>query len=111
MAGITAKMAPAYYKFPSGVQVIEISRYLTGNAAQALQYIARSSRTDGVNKTDSPLEDLMKARDCIVDEIARIQELQDASIAEDAATVFARLPRSRRTAADYTCTWSVEKKP
>lgn len=69
-------MTPAYYKFLSGVQVIEVSRYLTSNVGQAVQYLCRSSRLDGVNKTDSPLEDLMKARDMIVDEIARVQELE-----------------------------------
>ena len=62
---------PDYYQFPGGVQVIDISRHLTSNAGQAVQYLARSSRIDGVNK-DDPVRDLMKARDMIDDELARL---------------------------------------
>ena len=62
---------PNYYQFPGGVQVIDISRHLTSNAGQAVQYLARSSRIDGVNK-DDPVRDLLKARDMIDDELARL---------------------------------------
>lgn len=68
--------APNYYQFPCGAQVIEISRYLTSNAGQAVQYIARSSRIDGVVKED-PLGDLYKARDMIRDEIERLELAAD----------------------------------
>ena len=63
---------PNYYQFPGGVQVIDITRHLTSNAGQAVQYLARSSRIDGVSK-DDPLRDLYKARDMVLDEIARLE--------------------------------------
>lgn len=59
-----------YYKF-GDVQVLDISRHLTSNAGQALQYIARSSRLDGNNKGDTA-GDLRKAIDFLRDEIARL---------------------------------------
>lgn len=59
-----------YYKF-GDVQVIAISRHLTSNSGQALQYIARSSRLDGNNKGDT-VGDLRKAIDFLGDEIARL---------------------------------------
>lgn len=63
---------PSYYKFPSGAQVREISTYLTGNGAQALQYIARSTRLDGNNKGDQ-VENLQKAVLFIQWEIERLR--------------------------------------
>ena len=71
VAPTVSKSPPAYYVFPGGVQVIDISRHLTSNAGQAVQYLARSSRVDGVVK-DNPVKDLLKARDMIDDEIARL---------------------------------------
>lgn len=59
ISGDTAT-SPGYYKFPSGAEVRQISSYLTGNGAQALQYIARSTRLDGINKGDR-IENLEKA--------------------------------------------------
>lgn len=41
---------PKYYQFPHGVQLIDITENLSGNGAQAVQYIARSTRMDGVRK-------------------------------------------------------------
>ena len=61
-----------YYKF-GDVQVIDISRHLTSNAWQALQYIARSSRLDGNNKGDT-VGDLCKAVDFLRDEIGRLSD-------------------------------------
>lgn len=61
-----------YYKF-GDVQVIDISRHLTSNAGQALQYIARSSRLDGNNKGDT-VGDLCKAVDFLRDEIGRLSD-------------------------------------
>lgn len=69
---------PAYYKFPHGTQVIEISRYLTSNAGQAVQYIARSSRLDGNNKGDR-VGDLRKAVNMMLDEIERLEAEKDAA--------------------------------
>lgn len=53
-------VSPAHYQFPGGAEVNDISQWLTSNAAQALQYIARSSRIDGKNKGDAR-EDISKA--------------------------------------------------
>nr|DAT29947.1 MAG TPA: nucelotide kinase [Caudoviricetes sp.] len=63
-----------YYKF-GDAEVWDISRHLTGNAAQAVQYIARSCRLDGLNKyadLEKRIEDLDKARDMLLDEIYRL---------------------------------------
>lgn len=59
-----------YYKF-GDVQVLDISRHLTSNSGQALQYIARSSRLDGNNKGDTA-GDLRKAIDFLRDELKRV---------------------------------------
>ena len=66
---------PLYYLMPNGVEVKEIARYLTSNGGQALQYIARSTRIDGITKGE-PIRDLEKARDMIDDEINRLKEGQ-----------------------------------
>lgn len=62
-----------YYTMPGDVEVIEISRHLTGNGAQALQYIARSCRLDGNNKGDRK-SDLRKALYFIADELHRLEQ-------------------------------------
>ena len=74
-----------YYKFGK-VEVLDISRHLTSNAGQAVQYIARSCRLDGNNKGDVE-GDLRKAIDFLKDEIDRVsshdkpsQEHRDAVI-------------------------------
>ena len=59
-----------YYKFGK-VEVLDISRHLTSNAGQAVQYIARSCRLDGNNKGDIE-SDLRKAIDFLEDELDRI---------------------------------------
>ncbi len=89
-------MTPEYYKFPSGVQVIEISRYLTSNSAQAVQYLSRSSRIDGNNKHESPVDDLRKARDLIDDELFRVtvQNVIEKSVSPAQAAVLAGVPGS-----------------
>lgn len=66
------KMDPKYYEFPNGVTVRHISSHLTGNGAQALQYVARSCRLDGNNKGDS-VEDIRKAIDFLNWEIERLE--------------------------------------
>lgn len=68
---------PSHYVLPGGEQVSWISRYLTSNAGQALQYIARSSRLDGNNKSSDVadrIEDLKKSVWFIEDEISRLEE-------------------------------------
>lgn len=62
---------PNHYQFPNGAEVRFISEWLTANAAQALQYIARSSRIDGVNKGDVK-EDIQKAIRFLEFELERI---------------------------------------
>ena len=66
---------PNYYLMPNCVEVKEIARYLTSNGGQAVQYIARATRTDGIIK-GNPISDLEKARDMIEDEINRLKEEQ-----------------------------------
>lgn len=63
--------SPSHYAFPGGAEVIDISQWLTSNAAQALQYLARSSRIDGKNKGDT-VEDLRKAKVFIDFELKRL---------------------------------------
>ena len=63
--------SPDHYKFPNGAEVRFISEWLTSNAAQAVQYIARSSRIDGKNKGDT-VEDLRKAQVFIDFELKRL---------------------------------------
>lgn len=63
---------PHHYKFPGGAEVIHISQWLTANAAQALQYIARSSRIDGKNKGDAS-EDIRKAITFLEFELKRLE--------------------------------------
>lgn len=64
---------PSYYRMPNGVQVADISEHLTGNAAQIVQYVARSSRLDGKNKGDQ-MGDLVKAQALLAREINRLQK-------------------------------------
>lgn len=55
---------PEYYRFSDGVELISITENLTGNGAQAVQYITRSTRLDGANKSkdlETQIQDLEKA--------------------------------------------------
>lgn len=63
---------PKHYQFPSGVEVRQISGYLTGFGAQALQYVARATRMDDSNKGDR-IEDLRKSIKFIEWEIERLE--------------------------------------
>lgn len=62
---------PGHYKFSDGVELISITENLTGNGAQAVQYIARATRIDGHNKGNIR-EDLEKARWFIDRELRRL---------------------------------------
>ena len=73
--GAEDPISPSYYQFPNGVQVRDISKYLTSFGGQALQYVARSTRLDGNNKGDR-IENLRKAIEMIQWEIERIEEEQ-----------------------------------
>lgn len=64
---------PNHYLFPNGRQPIEISRYLSSNGGQALQYIARATRTDKENvKHEDARSDIRKAIHFLVDEYKRV---------------------------------------
>lgn len=65
-------ITPAYYAFPGGIRVHQISGHLTSFGGQALQYIARSTRLDGQNKGDTA-ENLRKAIRFLNLEIERIE--------------------------------------
>jgi len=72
---------PKYYQFPHGVQLIDITENLSGNGAQAVQYVVRATRTDGVTKgktTEEILEDLHKAAWFIDREIDRLNTVYPA---------------------------------
>lgn len=59
-AGVNNAIKPNYYQMPNGVEVSAITDYLTFNGGNAVKYVARSSRVDGVIKSDK-IEDLCKA--------------------------------------------------
>lgn len=63
---------PNYYKFPSGAEAADIAEYLTSNGGQIVQYVARSTRIDGLKKGDS-VEDLEKASKLLNREIKRLK--------------------------------------
>ena len=63
---------PNYYQFPDGHEVRHISAHLTSFGGQALQYVARSTRLDGINKGNL-IEDLEKAQLFIGWEIDRLR--------------------------------------
>ena len=69
---------PKYYQFPNGAQPLDLSRYLTSNGGQALQYVARSCRLDDEsNKHDDAADDLVKAIHFLYDEIKRVGNERD----------------------------------
>jgi hypothetical protein len=68
----TTDVNPSHYDFPGGVQVKDISAHLTSFGGQALQYIARSTRLDGMN-TGEQVTDLQKAIRLIEWEIERLE--------------------------------------
>lgn len=71
--------SPKYYQF-GDVQLIAVSGKLTGCGAQAVQYVARSTRMDGKNKgvtVDARIEDLEKAKIFIDFEIDRLRAEAD----------------------------------
>ena len=66
---------PNYYQFPSGAETIDITQFLTGNGAQATQYIVRSTRFDKEIK-GNPIEDLTKAIWFCEKEIERLEDIE-----------------------------------
>lgn len=67
---------PSYYVLPNGMQSNELFQWLTSNIGQAMQYAWRSSRLDGIYKSDTVegrIEDLQKALRYIGFEISRLK--------------------------------------
>ena len=65
-------ISPSVYQFPNGVEVRDISAHLTSFGGQAVQYIARSTRLDGVVK-GLPVQDLKKAIQLLEWEVERLE--------------------------------------
>ncbi len=60
----------SYYSFPNGVEAEDICRYLSFNLGNVVKYSCRAGRKDAKKK----IEDLMKARDYLDNEIKRLEE-------------------------------------
>jgi len=71
------QLSPNVYQFPNGVQVRDISAHLTSFGGQAVQYIARATRLDGVVK-GLPVQDIYKAIEILQWEAERMLALQEA---------------------------------
>ena len=69
------QLSPNVYQFPNGVEVKDISAHLTSFGGQAVQYIARATRLDGVVK-GLPIQDLYKAIELLKWEAERMEALQ-----------------------------------
>lgn len=65
--------SPNVYKFPKA-EVRDISAHLTSYGGQVVQYVARSTRLDGVFKEDK-VQDLEKAKLMLQWEIERLEAL------------------------------------
>ena len=60
---------PEHYRFPGGAEVKDITQWLTFFRGSAVKYICRAGRKAGVDE----LTDLRKARECIDNEIRRLE--------------------------------------
>lgn len=65
-------ISPSVYQFPDGVEVRDISAHLTSFGGQAVQYIARATRLDGIVK-GLPVQDLKKAIQLLEWEVERLE--------------------------------------
>lgn len=63
---------PNYYQFSGGVQPVDVAEHLTFNTGNAVKYLARAGRIDGVHKADK-VEDLRKASWYITRELQRLE--------------------------------------
>lgn len=79
MKTLSTNEHPNYYRFPGGIQALHLSRHLTGNGCAAVNYIARATRIDGLYKHDRA-EDLRKAIVHLEDEIARLEDENNAEV-------------------------------
>lgn len=71
------QLSPNVYQFPNGVEVKDISAHLTSFGGQAVQYIARATRLDGVVK-GLPVQDLYKAIELLKWEAERMEALEES---------------------------------
>lgn len=63
----------SYYAFPNGVEAEDICRYLSFNLGNVVKYSCRAGRKDAKKK----IEDLLKAKDYLENEIKRLEEGDD----------------------------------
>lgn len=61
---------PTHYKFPGGVEVIQLTRHLNFNRGNAVKYLCRAGQKDPAKE----LEDLRKAEFYVKDEIKRLED-------------------------------------
>lgn len=73
---MTDNLNPNYYQFSGGAQPVDIAEHLTFNTGNALKYLARAGRIDGVHKTNK-LEDMQTAVWYIYREINRLTKEAD----------------------------------
>lgn len=66
---------PKHYILPDGTETLSVSRWLSSNGGQAIQYVVRATRTDGVVK-ENPAEDVRKAIRLLQDEAERFEFLE-----------------------------------
>ena len=52
------KINPDHYRFPNGIQVIDLIKYLPCCEANVVKYVARAGRKDG----EACIDDLLKAK-------------------------------------------------
>ena len=67
------KTLPSHYRFPGGVEVINVTKHLDFMTGNVVKYAARAGRKDG----ESKLDDLLKAKwyiDTLIKEIQRQEE-------------------------------------
>lgn len=74
----TNRLKPKWYQFPNGVSVWDIARWLNFNCGNIVKYVCRAGRKTemGMEDIDKQIEDLMKAKEYIEDEIARVQQIK-----------------------------------
>lgn len=66
---------PNHYVMPDGSETLSITRWLNNNGGQAVGYITRVCRIDGVVKGNA-VEDLEKAIFLLRDEVDRLKSLE-----------------------------------
>ena len=70
---------PNHYVMPDGSETLSITRWLNNNGGQAVGYITRVCRIDGVVKGNA-VEDLEKAIFLLRDEVDRLKSLENEDV-------------------------------